>query len=102
MSKVTIEEYEGVATPEGITAQLPRGPVIKRQTITFTGTAGVSEPFDPRTKIIYVCPDADASVVIGSEADATDVGTDDALWPGKVPQWRAVAGRQFLGARTYA
>ncbi len=104
MSKLTITQYANVATPKGLTAQLGQEPVLNPagSAVTFTGTAGVSEPLHKDCVLIRICADADCSIIVGTEAEAAAVPTDLALLPAKVPEWRAVKAGQFVGVVAYS
>jgi hypothetical protein len=57
MATAKVEEYASIG-PFGV--QAPAGPPLRVQTITFTGTAGISLAIRNDTALIVVSADADA------------------------------------------
>jgi hypothetical protein len=79
MATAKVEEY-GAIGPFGL--QAPAGPPLRVQTITFTGTAGISLALRSDTALIAVSADADAYWRLTTNGAAAADNTDMHLFSG--------------------
>lgn len=99
MSKLYVTEYAGTGDQLG-SGNIAQEPQITGQTVTFTGTAGVSSAFSGNTHFVRLQPDAVCSVVFstytaGASVDPSAATTDRRMAASQTEYFKVPVGQGF-------